>query len=110
MKDYQKSITINKSAHEVYRAITEHISDWWTNDLTGSAARPGDSFNIAFGNTRKTMEIVEIIPDKKVVWTCVKAYIDMASLTNKAEWVGTTLIWEIGYVGQSTVLSFCTKA
>lgn len=106
MNDYQKSITVNKPIRDVYAAITEHISDWWSNDLSGAAARAGDSFAIAFDETRKTFDIVEAIPGKQVVWKCVKAYIDMPSLKNKAEWVGTKLIWTISVADQGTTLTF----
>jgi uncharacterized protein YndB with AHSA1/START domain len=106
MKDYQKSIIINKPVSEVYAAITEHIPDWWSDDLTGAAARAGDSFNIAFNKTRKTFDIAEAIPNKRVVWKCVKAYIDMDSLENKAEWVGTNLIWTISTADEDSTLNF----
>jgi hypothetical protein len=106
MNDYKKSIAVNKPVSEVYAAITEHISDWWSNDLTGAAVRAGDSFTIAFGKTQKTFNIVEAIPNKQVVWKCVKAYIDMASLENKAEWVGTKLVWTVSAAGQNTTLTF----
>jgi hypothetical protein len=106
MKDYQKSITINKPVSEVYAAITRHIADWWSNDLTGAAALAGDSFNIAFNQTRKTFNIEEALPNKRVVWKCVKAYIDMASLENKSEWVGTTLMWTFSAADQGTTLIF----
>lgn len=106
MKDYQKIILLQKSANEVFVAITEHIADWWSNDLTGSANQTGDFFNIAFGQTRKTMEILEIIPDQKVVWKCTKAYIDLGSLENKSEWIGTKMIWQISEKDQKTTLTF----
>ena len=106
MKDYRKSFTINKPENEVYAAITGHIADWWSNDLTGNTAIAGDSFNIAFGETRKTMNIVEAIPGQRVVWKCVKAYIDMPSLKNKAEWVGTRMIWTFSTTGLGTTLTF----
>jgi uncharacterized protein YndB with AHSA1/START domain len=106
MNDYQKSITVNKPVSEVYAAITEHIPDWWSNDLTGAAARAGDSFIISFGKTRKTMDIAAAIPNKQVVWKCVEAYIDMPSLKNKAEWVDTRMIWTLGAADQSTTLTF----
>jgi len=109
MKDYQKTMTVNKPLNEVYAAITGHIADWWSNDLSGAAAHAGDSFNIAFNNTRKTFTIAEAVPDKRVVWRCDKAYIDMASLENKSEWVGTTLIWTMKPAGQSTTLTFLHK-
>jgi uncharacterized protein YndB with AHSA1/START domain len=95
MKDYQKAIIVNKPVEEVYMAITAHISEWWSNDLQGAATNVGDSFDIAFGDTRKTFRIAEMIPDKRIVWTCEKAYIDSPALKNKSEWVGTTLIWTL---------------
>ncbi|MEO6219982.1 MAG: SRPBCC domain-containing protein [Ginsengibacter sp.] len=106
MNDYQKSIMVNRSINEVYGAITEHISDWWSNDLAGAAAHAGDSFTIAFGKTQKTFDIVEAIPNEQVVWKCVKAYINNPSLQNKAEWVGTKIIWRLSAAGQSTALTF----
>ena len=106
MNDYQKSITASKPVAEVYAAITQHISDWWSNDLTGTAADAGDRFTIAFGKTRKTFDIIEAIPNKQVKWKCIKAYIDVISLENKAEWEGTTLIWTLSTAGQGTTLTF----
>lgn len=106
MKDYQKTIMVNKSVSEVYAAITEHIPDWWSNDFKGSASNEGDNFIIAFGETRKTMLIEEAIPQKRVVWKCIKAYIAMPSLKNKAEWVGTKMIWTFVNADQGTTLHF----
>lgn len=106
MNDYTKSFTVNNTPGEVYEAITEHITDWWSNDLTGTAAREGDSFNIAFGATHKTFTIAAAVHNKLVVWKCVKAYINMASLTNKSEWVGTKLFWKISTNKTGTTLTF----
>jgi uncharacterized protein YndB with AHSA1/START domain len=106
MNDYQKTITVNKPVSEVYTAITEHISEWWSNDLTGSATNAGDSFIIAFGETRKTMVIEEAIPNKRVVWKCIKAHIAMPLLKNKAEWVDTKMIWTFVNADQATTLHF----
>jgi uncharacterized protein YndB with AHSA1/START domain len=106
MNDYQKSITVNKPADEVYSAITEHIQDWWSNDFSGTAAQKSDQYTIAFGATQKTFGILEAVPNKQVVWKCIKAYIDMPSLKNKAEWVGTKLIWTLSATDQGTTLTF----
>ncbi|MDB5006303.1 MAG: Activator of Hsp90 ATPase 1-like protein [Mucilaginibacter sp.] len=106
MNDYQRSITVNKPVGEVYAAITQHIMDWWSNDLTGAAARAGDSFTISFDETQKTFDIAEAIPNKQVVWKCVKAYIDMTALKNKAEWEGTKLIWTLAAADHGTTLTF----
>ena len=106
MNDYQKSITVNKPVSEVYTTITKHISDWWSNDLVGASAHAGDSFTIAFGETRKTFNIETVVPNEQVIWKCVKAYINNPSLQNKAEWVGTKMIWKLTAAGQNTTLTF----
>ncbi len=105
MKDYQKSITVNNAASEIYAAITQHIPDWWSDDFSGASSQKGDRYDIAFGETRKTFEITDVIPNKQVVWLCLKAHIDMKALTRKDEWVGTRLIWTITSDGQGTTLT-----
>ena len=106
MKDYQQSITVNKPVSDVYVALTEHISDWWSNDLSGAVTHVGDQFNIAFDETRKTFEIIEAIPNKKVVWKCLKAYIDVSTLNDKAEWLGTQMIWTLSASDRGTTIDF----
>ncbi len=103
--DYQKSLRVNKPANEVYAAITEHIRDWWSDDLSGAATQKGDQFNIAFGETRKIFEIEEAVPGERVVWLCLKAHIDMAALTKKDEWVGSRLFWTITEDERGTTLT-----
>jgi hypothetical protein len=105
MDDYQKTITVDNSAHEVYRALTQHIAGWWSDDLSGASSKTGDQFNIAFGETKKTFEITGAIPDKQVTWLCLKAYIDMHQLQRKDEWVDTRIIWTITNDNGATNLS-----
>ncbi|CAG4994626.1 hypothetical protein DYBT9275_01432 [Dyadobacter sp. CECT 9275] len=106
MNDYQKHMETDQSAAVVYAALTEHIQHWWSTDLTGAAAQAGDSFTIGFGETRKTFKILEATPCTRVVWTCTKAYIDLNSLQNKGEWVGTRLVWTLDDRGENTTLTF----
>ncbi len=105
MEDYQKSITVNKPAEEVYSAITERIQDWWSDDFSGEAAQKGDQYTIAFGATKKTFRILETVPNQQVVWLCLKAYIDMQALKRKDEWVGTRVIWTIAGDGGDATLT-----
>jgi hypothetical protein len=104
--DYQKSFIVKNTAREVYAAITEHVQDWWSDDFIGVAAKKGDQYKIAFGDTRKTFEIAEAIPDKKVVWLCHAAYIDLETLTKKDEWVDTRLFFTISSGEEGTTLTF----
>ena len=106
MNDYQKSITVGNTAEEVYSAITEHIQDWWSDDFSGASVKKSDQYNITFVGTKKTFEIIEAIPNQRVVWLCLKAYIDMDTLQKKDEWVGTRLIWTIASNDQGSTLTF----
>jgi len=103
--NYQKSITVGNTPSEVYAAITEHIRDWWSDDISGAAAQKGDQYNIAFNGTKKTFEVTEAIPNERIVWLCQKAYIDMASLNKRDEWVGTRIIWSITVDERGTALT-----
>src|SRR6478735_6854316 len=106
MTDYHKTITVNEPVEIVYGALTEHIADWWTTDVSGTSTHIGDVFKIAFGETRKTMEVTEASPNERIVWKCVKAYIDVPSLKNKAEWEGTRMIWTLTATHFGTNLNF----
>lgn len=103
--DYTCQITVPASDTTVFEALTTKIPDWWTQHFEGAAAQCNDIFKVHFGNTRKTMQVVEIIPNRKLVWQCLEAYIAMESLQNKREWEGTTMIWEIQLSGDATVLT-----
>ncbi len=105
MKDYQKNIVVNQPVDKVYAAITRHIPDWWSDDYAGAAAHAGDHFDIAFGGTQKTFEILTAVPNEQVVWQCVKAYIDVPTLKNKAEWLGTKQVWTLSANGDSTTVT-----
>ena len=93
--DYHCEINVNESDNKAFECLTIGIPDWWSKNFEGSANNLNDVFTVHFRNTFKTMKIEEIIHNKRIVWQCIDAYIDMVSLKNKSEWIGTKLIWEI---------------
>jgi hypothetical protein len=105
MKDYQKSITLNCTSAEIYTALTQHITDWWSDDFSGAASKKDDQYNIAFGETRKTFKIDEAVPNERLSWLCLEAYIDLDYLKKKDEWVGTKIIWTIETAGDTSFLT-----
>jgi hypothetical protein len=106
MSDYQKTISVARSADEVYAAITQHIADWWSNDLSGAAAEKEDSFTIRFGNTQKTFQIEAAEPGQLVTWACNKAYIAHPALNNKSEWERTKMYWTLADTDGGTTIDF----
>lgn len=103
--DYQNHIMVNVSAAAVFDSLVRRIPEWWTAGFEGSAQQRQDVFTIRFGNTVKTLEVEEMMPNKKIVWKVLEAFIDAPELGNKSEWVGTRIIWDIIPQPNWTVLS-----
>ena len=101
---YQSSIVVHTSAAAIFTSLTTKIHEWWTESIEGSAKNSNDWFTVRFGNTFKAFEVEEIIPDKKIIWKCIDARIDMPSLENKSEWTGTKIVWEMYPENGSTKL------
>lgn len=62
----------------------------------GSAHQEGNRFTVYFGESVfKKMNVMELVQDRKVVWFVEDSMINIPELTNKKEWIGTTIIWEM---------------
>ena len=99
---FQTGITLNTPGKNVFAALTANINAWWTVTFEGCAINTDDTFTIRFGNTYKSFVVEEIIPGKKIIWKCTAAYIDVPSIKNKKEWLGTKIIWELTQSGSTT--------
>lgn len=81
---------------KVFSALTNEIMLWWTTLFEGRADRIDDKFTVRFGdNIFKTMQVMELAEDAKVVWLVKDSLIAVPELRNRKEWIGTTIIWEI---------------
>ncbi|MGE5624235.1 MAG: SRPBCC family protein [Bacillota bacterium] len=65
---------------------------WWTAGFTGSAKTRGDRWRAQFGQMYFDFEVVEAVPNQRIVWKVTDCYLDM--LDNK-EWNGTSIAWDI---------------
>jgi uncharacterized protein YndB with AHSA1/START domain len=100
MADLRHQITISASADKVYTALATQagLRGWWTADAVADE-KTGGKAEFGFGK-RETifrMKIVELLPGKRVVWTCHG---------DNPEWNGTTLTWDIASESGVTVLRF----
>jgi len=106
-KDFTVTIELEKSSRDVFKAITEDIAKWWGfEDLTGSSTKLNDEFVIHHpGAHYSKQKLVEIIPDKKIVWLITES--EMSWLEkDKHEWTNTKLIFELEVEGDKTSLCF----
>jgi len=98
MEKIRINVTIKATSESIYNALTteDGLSSWWAKQTT---ARPEIGFlnTFAFGTFVNKMKVIELTPNKKVVWECVES-ID--------EWVGTFISFELEDKGEKTLLRF----
>ncbi len=103
-QDYTATITVSQPANEAFAAINS-VSEWWTENTDGDSKNRNDVFTVHFGNDSfVTHQLVEVVPDKKVVWLVTDCYLPW--LTNKQEWTNTKMSFDLSTENNSTVIRF----
>ena len=96
MENYSNTIHLNATKDKVFNALTSEIPLWWTEMFEGSANMQGNNFTVRFGdNVYKTMRVVELVQNSKVVWNVENSLIAVLGLNNQTEWIGTSIVWQI---------------
>lgn len=98
---YKTNGKVEEPAQEVFKALTEEISLWWSTVYSGEAKKAGDQFRVEFNKTFMEFTIEEAAANK-IVWLCTDIYNDIPQAENKTEWIGTRVIWEIQPVTESS--------
>lgn len=107
---YQKSITVNATAADVYQALTTGYDHWWTSTQGKKFQKAGDSIKFTFPPNISdwTLQATSLIPDKQVILECIEAnhiILDKPG-SSKEEWLGTTMAWDITANGDTTIIDF----
>ncbi|MEI8280637.1 MAG: SRPBCC domain-containing protein [Bacteroidota bacterium] len=101
-QDYNSGFVANCTAHEAIDKISQ-VDKWWGADVEGSSKNLNDVFTIHFGDTFVTFKIMELLPQKKVVWYVTDSFIP--SLADKTEWSDTQVQFEVFAKDGATELS-----
>ncbi len=106
-KDFSVTIELVKSPDDVFKAITADVAKWWGGkDLAGSSTKLNDEFIVHHpGAHYSKQRLVEIIPDKKVVWLVTESELSWLK-KDEHEWTNTKMIFEIAAKGDKTMLHF----
>jgi len=103
-QDYHTSITVNATAQEAFKCINS-VTKWWTENLEGSSQKLNDEFTVRFDDVHvSTQKLVEVVPDKKVVWLVTESKINFVK--DKREWTNTKVAFEISSHGDETTIDF----
>ena len=103
-QDYTTTIAVNATAQEAFQGINS-VTKWWTENLEGRSQKLNDEFTVRFGDVHvSTQKLVEIIPDKKVVWLVTDSNLNF--IEDKHEWIGTKITFEISEKDNKTQVRF----
>ncbi|HSH65204.1 MAG TPA: SRPBCC domain-containing protein [Bacteroidia bacterium] len=108
-KNFTISFEVEQTPSTVFEAI-KNVRGWWSGlydeTFEGHSEKIGDAFSFRAGNGAhySKQELVELIPDKKIVWLVTDS--DLRFLEKTDEWTGTKLCFDISKEKGKTRLTF----
>ncbi|HEY4289413.1 MAG TPA: SRPBCC domain-containing protein [Puia sp.] len=103
-QDFNTTFQVDQTPKEVFNAIT-NVRGWWSENIDGGTARLNDEFTYEVRDLHTCkMRLIEVIPDKKVVWLVLDNYFSFAK--DKTEWIGTKIEFGISEKENKTYVHF----
>ncbi|MFG1948656.1 SRPBCC domain-containing protein [Nonomuraea sp. NPDC048826] len=92
-KHFTTTFTVDKTPREAFEAVTD-VRGWWSEDVKGTTDRAGAVFYHHFKDVHRcTVQITELVPDRKVVWRILDNHFNF--IADQNEWKGTDVVFEI---------------
>ena len=108
-KNFTTTIIVDQTPEEVFNAV-RNVRGWWSGyyseEIKGDTEKLNDEFSFRAGGGAhySRQKLIEVIPNKKVVWLITDSKLDF--LDNKDEWTGTKVIFDISTKVNKTELVF----
>lgn len=103
-QDFTTTFLVDKSANDAYNAINNPRA-WWSEDIVGTTDSVNGEWSYHYQDLHRCeMKVIELIPDRKVVWLVTDNYFNFT--TDKTEWIGTKVIFDISKEGGQTQVRF----
>jgi hypothetical protein len=108
-QDFTTTILVDQSATEAFDAI-KNVRSWWSGlydeTFEGSADKLDDEFSFRAGGGAhySKQKLVELIPNKKIVWLVIDS--ELTFLENEKEWIGSKISFDISTENNKTKIVF----
>ncbi len=103
-KDFSITMLVEETPAEVFQCIN-NVRGWWSENIEGGTDKLNDEFTYEVKDLHRcTMKLIEVVPNKKVVWLVLDNYFSFTD--DKTEWIGTTIEFEITQNGGKTQVHF----
>ncbi|OAQ38084.1 hypothetical protein A5893_14870 [Pedobacter psychrophilus] len=101
--DFTSTFFVNQTPAEAFKAIN-NVRGWWQGEIKGETQKLDDEFEYQMKEVHLSKQkIIELIPDKKVVWLVSDSNLNFA---NSSEWTGTKIIFEVKEINNKTQVRF----
>ncbi len=102
--NFTTAFAVDQSPEEAFDAIT-NVRGWWSGQIDGVTDKLGAEFTYRYEDVHYSkQEITELVPNKKVVWRVLDAYLDFTE--DPAEWKGTEITFEVARKDDQTEVRF----
>jgi|SRR6185503_7750367 len=108
-KNFTTTLVVDQTPEKVFNAV-RNVRGWWSGyyseKIEGDTEKLNDEFSFTAGPGvhYSKQKLIEVIPDKKVVWLITES--DLSFLEKKNEWTGTKVIFDISTHDNKTQLVF----
>jgi hypothetical protein len=103
-QDFNTGFSVDQTPNEVFNAVN-NVRGWWSERIDGGTSQLNDEFTYQRWELHKcTMKLIEVVPDKKVVWLVLDNYFSFTK--DQTEWIGTEIEFEISEKDGKTQLNF----
>jgi hypothetical protein len=102
--DFTNTLLVDNSPVEVFNAIN-NVRGWWSKEIEGSTDKLNEEFSYHYKDVHYCkIKIIEIIPDKKIVWLVLDNHFNFTKDTS--EWKDTKITFDIAKKENKTQLRF----